>query len=159
MLHWRANHRGEDDVRRDVENARAMLPILRLKLDKEGPAVARLYGEGLVEVSRALAHALDVPTEQALSGSDLNLDQIAAASRDLQAAEDRCREHLSGGTDASRALAAQLIFGCKILARLYRLRRHALSAEGPARGEAESLAASYADMSRVLSDIALQETV
>jgi hypothetical protein len=157
MLHWRTNQRNEDAVRRDIESARALLPTLRLKLDKEGPAVARRYGEGLVEVSEALAHALGVSPEHALCCSQLEIDQITAANRDLQASEVRCRQHLSGGNDASRALAGKLVFGCQVLSHLYRLRLHAVSAEGLARSEAEALAETYASMTGLLSEIAQQD--
>jgi hypothetical protein len=155
MLHWRSNHKIEDAVQQDIERARAVLPVLRLKLDKEGHA-ARSYGEGVVEVSKALARALGVPFDDALSGASLDADQLSVAARDLRAAEDRCREHLDGENEAARDLAGKLIFGCQIVSHLYRLRLHALSAGEQASGEVEALAETYANLTRVLSDVALQ---
>jgi hypothetical protein len=154
MLHWRSNQKTADTVQRDIERARAVLPMLRLKLDKEGAAAARASGEGVVEVAQALARALGVPFEVALPCRTLEADQLVAAIRDLEAAQECCREYADGTNAAARELATKLRFGCEILTHLYRLRLHALSTENPAREEIEALAETYANLTRVLSDIA-----
>jgi hypothetical protein len=154
MLHWRSNQKTSDTVQRDIERARAVLPMLRLKLDKEGAAAARVSGEGVVEVARALAHALGVPFDAALQCRSLDADQLVAAIRDLEAAQECCREYANGTNAAARELATKLTFGCEILTHLYRLRLHASSAVDPARKEIEALAEIYANLTRVLSDVA-----
>jgi hypothetical protein len=155
MLHWpsKSNQKTDELVQADIERARAVLPSLRLKLDKGGAAVARDYGEGVVEVAQGLARALGVGVDVAQAGHPLRPEQLVAAVADLAASEERCREHLGGRSRAGRALAARLLFACQIFAHLYRLRLHAHSVPEDRREEVEGLAETYVSLTRVLAEI------
>jgi hypothetical protein len=147
MLKWLSKRKVEDVVGNDIASARALIPSLRLKLDKEGPATARAYGEGLAEVARALAQALGRDVTLVLTGRDLDSNAIIAALRDIAASQERCRQYLD--SDIARSLS----FGCLVLTHLYRMRLHALSAPEERRGEAGAVADTYANLTRVLWQI------
>jgi hypothetical protein len=153
MLKWLSKRKVEDVVGNDIASARALIPSLRLKLDKEGPATARAYGEGLAEVARALAQALGRDVTLVLTGRDLDSNAIIAALRDIAASQERCRQYLDSDSEPVRDLARSLSFGCLVLTHLYRMRLHALSAPEERRGEAGAVADTYANLTRVLWQI------
>jgi hypothetical protein len=158
MLKWLSKRKVEDVVGEDIATARALIPSLRLKLDKEGPATARAYGDGLAEVTRALAKALGRDVAPILAARDLDANTIIAALRDIAATQERCRQYLDSDSEAVRELARKLSFGCLVLTHLYRMRLHALSAPEERRGEAGAVADTYANLTRVLWQIANLKT-
>jgi|tagenome__1003787_1003787.scaffolds.fasta_scaffold20757589_2 hypothetical protein len=153
MLKWWSNRNAVDVVGDDMASARALLPSLRLKLDKEGVAAARVYGEGLTEVAQALARTLGIEVDAILSGRGLGPNRIAAVLRDITAAQERCRQYLDSPRETAREEARKLAFGCQVMAHLYRMRLHGLSAPEERRAEANAIADTYANLTRVLWQI------
>jgi hypothetical protein len=153
MFNWFAKPQVEDVVGNDMASARALLPSLRLKLDKEGVSAARAYGEGVASVARALARSLGRGVSEVLDGRTLDAAVIAAVSRDIAASQERCREHLRSDREATRELADKLAFGCLVFSHLYRMRLHALTAPEERRAEASALADTYANLAGVLWQI------
>ena len=153
MFKWLAKRKDEDGVASDMARARALLPILRLRLDKEGSAAARAYGRGVTEVADALARALGLAEVEVMSAENLASDQLIAAFRDIAAAEERCREYLDSDSERARQGAANLSFGCQIFLHLYRMRLHERTAPEEQRGEARAIADTFANLARVLKQI------
>ena len=158
MVKWWSNRNAVDVIGDDMASARALLPSLRLKLDKEGVAAARSYGEGLAEVAQALARTLGLGIDAVLAGRDMGRDRIGAALRDITAAQERCRQYVDSPNENARNAARRLAFGCVVLTHLYRMRLHALSAPEERRAEAAALADTYANLTRVLWQLGVPQS-
>lgn len=157
-MRWWSNRNAVDVIGDDMASARALLPSLRLKLDKEGVVAARSYGEGLAEVAQALARTLGLGIDSVLAGRDLGRDRIGAALRDITAAQERCRQYLDSPNENARNAARKLAFGCLVLTHLYRMRHHSLTAPEERRTEASALADTYANLTRVLWQLGAQKS-
>lgn len=147
---WLSKRKVEDVVGNDLARARALLPSLRLKLDKGGALAARTHGEGVEEVAQALARSLGAGLADVLVARSSDPNLIAAAAEDIAAAQERCREYQSAENEKARQLARKLDFGCMVFAHLYRMRLHALTAPAERRADASALADSYASLTKTL---------
>jgi hypothetical protein len=153
MLNWLSQRKAEDVVGHDIVNARSLIPVLRLKLDKGGAPAARVYGEGIVEVAELLAHCRGLSGMNALAGQGLSVEQLDATYRDLVASAERCRSYLDSDNPVARAAADRLAMACLVFSHLYRLRFHARQAPEERRVEADALADTYANLTRVLAEL------
>src|SRR3954447_26815577 len=154
MVKWWSNRSAVDVIGDDMASARALLPSLRLKLAKERVAGPRGYGEGLAEVAQALSRTLGLGVDPVLAGRNMGRDRISTALRDITAAQERCREYLDSPNEDARDAARKLAFGCLVLTHLYRMRLHSLTAPEERRAEARALADTYANLTRVLWQLA-----
>lgn len=150
---WSKRSKAQDVIGDDMASARALLPSLRLKLDKEGVAAARSYGEGVVEVAQALARTLGREIDTILVAGHLAPGQLSAALSDIAAAQERCRTYWDSPSAEARDAARRLAFGCLVFLHLYRMRLYAISAPEERRAEAGALADTYANLTRVLWQI------
>lgn len=143
---WLSKRTVADDVDIEIARARALLPPLCLKLDMGGSLAARTHGEGVEDVARALATSLGADVTGVLSAGGLNAEHVAAAAKDIAAAQERCRQYRSAETEKARRLARKLDFGCMVFSHLYRMRLHALIGEDARRSEAAAIADGYANL-------------
>ena len=148
MFGWFSKPKPIDQVSIDIANARALLPKLRLQLDKAGiPALPD--AQGVAEVAQALAYAYDLPVTDVLVAR-VTAEQAAAICRDIDAAQARCSEYLSSTNAEARALAEALVAGCTVFSHLYRMRLHHLQGPEERRAEAGEMASGFADIAQAL---------
>lgn len=143
---WLSKRPVDDVVGSDIAKARALLPSLRLKLDMGTSLAARTHGEGVEEVGRALATALGAEVTDVLNASTLDPDLIVAATKDIAAAQVRCREYQAAENERARQLARKLDFGCMVFSQLYKMRLHALAADHERGADASAIADGYASL-------------